>query len=615
MRMLSLFDTFEEENRTNQKNKELPDFILNDLNEFKIRLNKDKPLYIDTETEGLYTKIRLIQLYQEGMEKVFIFETKKIPLLDIYEIIRDCYVLTYNYAYDAVVISNELNLKANPFKSFDCLLLLARVALAYDLWDFSLDRVLTFILGKNPYSEAGIIKKVMQRSYHSKTLDREQLAYGAIDVLYLNELFLKCKDFLNDYTYKLDKSFLDNALSWQNNGLPVLKDVLNDYKKDLELDIHDNLENLPHLNVNSSKQVSAYLKTSNSEELTLKTLHRQGNKDAGLILKIRKDLKRLNTLKKYDFDVIKGFYSTLTKSGRVTCAGTDIEDNTSNLMQIPRDLSFIIGYKNSNNPDDFKYLIHADYSQLELRSITALVGEEVMYNTFKNGEDLHIKTASFIFNKEPNEVTKAERYLGKVCNFSLLYGAGANTFKNIITTDAGEDFVIPNDEELYHIINKWKQYYKSINTWHKEALKALELRHFENQTINGKKFITDKFNNYLSYQNQGLGAEIAKLALHYFIKLNGNNNVINFVHDAYYLRAKTLQEAEMLANSICECMVMAFFNSIQRAKIKDVPMPVSAEIGNTLKEAEEKPLKIVGIQGTYDFYLKNLNDFKNKINK
>lgn len=615
MRMLSLFDTFEEENRTNQKKKELPDFILNDLNEFKIRLNKDKPLYIDTETEGLYTKIRLIQLYQEGMEKVFIFETKKIPLLDIYEIIRDCYVLTYNYAYDAVVISNELNLKANPFKSFDCLLLLARVVLAYDLWDFSLDRVLTFILGKNPYSEAGIIKKVMQRSYHSKTLDREQLAYGAIDVLYLNELFLKCKDFLNDYTYKLDKSFLDNALSWQNNGLPVLKDVLNDYKKDLELDIHDNLENLPHLNVNSSKQVSAYLKTSNSEELTLKTLHRQGNKDAGLILKIRKDLKRLNTLKKYDFDVIKGFYSTLTKSGRVTCAGTDIEDNTSNLMQIPRDLSFIIGYKNSNNPDDFKYLIHADYSQLELRSITALVGEEVMYNTFKNGDDLHIKTASFIFNKEPNEVTKSERYLGKVCNFSLLYGAGANTFKNIITTDAGDDFVIPNDEELYHIINKWKQYYKSIDTWHKEALKALELRHFENQTINGKKFITDKFNNYLSYQNQGLGAEIAKLALHYFTKLNGNGNVINFVHDAYYLRAKTLQEAEMLANSICECMVMAFFNSIQRAKIKDVPMPVSAEIGNTLKETEEKPLKIVDIAGTYDFYLKNLNDFKNKINK
>lgn len=613
--MLNLFSNLAEENLTNPKKGVVPNFVLNDLNEFKTLLNKDKPLYVDTETESLYTKIRLIQLYQEGMEKVFIFDIYKIPLSDIYEIIKDCYILAYNYAYDAVVISNELNLKTNPFKSFDCLLLLSRIAFAYDLWEFSLDKVLTFILNRNPYSEAGIIKKVLQRSYHGRTLEREQLAYGAIDVFYLNDLFLKCKDFLNEYTYKLDKSFLNSALSWQNNGLPILKDVLHAYKQDLELSIRDSLSKLPSISVNSSKQVSAYLRTSNSDELTLKTFYRQGNEQAGLILKARKEIKRLTTLKKYDYDVIKGFYSTLTKSGRAKCAGSDVYDNTSNLMQIPRDLSFIIGYKHSENPNDFNYIIHADYSQLELRSITALVGEEVMYNTFKNGEDLHTKTASFIFNKEPNEVTKSERYLGKVCNFSLLYGAGANTFKNIIITDAGDDFIIPNDEELKHIINKWKQLYKNISIWHKEALKALELKAFENQTINGKKFLTDKFNDYLSYQNQGLGAEIAKLALHYFTKLNGNNNVINFVHDAYYLRAKTIQEAEMLANSICECMVMAFFNSIQKAKIKDVPMPVSAEIANTLKETEEKPLKIVVIEGTYDFYLKNLNDFKNKINK
>ena len=146
---------------------------------------------------------------------------------------------------------------------------------------------------------------------------------------------------------------------------------------------------------------------------------------------------------------------------------------------------------------------------------------------------------------------------------------------------------------------------QSLALVHKQAnlmFECLFLEHVQN-------------NDYLSYKNLGLGAEIAKLALHYFVKLNGNDNVINFVHDAYYLRAKTIQEAEMLANSICECMIMAFFNSIQKAKIKDVPMPVCAEIANTLKETEEQPLKIVDINGTYDFYLKNLNGFKNKINK
>ena len=50
--MLNLFSNFNEENQTNPKNNNIPNFVLNDLHEFKTLLNKDKPLYVDTETES-----------------------------------------------------------------------------------------------------------------------------------------------------------------------------------------------------------------------------------------------------------------------------------------------------------------------------------------------------------------------------------------------------------------------------------------------------------------------------------------------------------------------------------------------------------------------------------
>lgn len=84
-------------------------------------------------------------------------------------------------------------------------------------------------------------------------------------------------------------------------------------------------------------------------------------------------------------------------------------------------------------------LVIADYSQIELRVIAQLAGEERMIESFRSGEDLHYKTASLILGKPVEEVTPEERKIAKTTNFGLLYGMQAYGLMKRIQTQCGID--------------------------------------------------------------------------------------------------------------------------------------------------------------------------------
>jgi len=67
-------------------------------------------------------------------------------------------------------------------------------------------------------------------------------------------------------------------------------------------------------------------------------------------------------------------------------------------------------------------LISADYSQIELRILAFLSGDKVLMSAFKNGLDIHAITATEILGKNINEITPADRRLGKTINFGIIYG-------------------------------------------------------------------------------------------------------------------------------------------------------------------------------------------------
>jgi DNA polymerase-1 len=80
--------------------------------------------------------------------------------------------------------------------------------------------------------------------------------------------------------------------------------------------------------------------------------------------------------------------------------------------------------------DENYTLVSADYSQIELRIIAALSGEENMIQSFLNNEDIHKATASKVFDVPLEEVTREQRSHAKTVNFGIIYGVSAFGLSN-----------------------------------------------------------------------------------------------------------------------------------------------------------------------------------------
>ena len=126
------------------------------------------------------------------------------------------------------------------------------------------------------------------------------------------------------------------------------------------------------------------------------------------------------------------------KSGRVhtdymqTVAATGrLSSNNPNLQNIPIRTERGRQIRKAFIARDENYtLVSADYSQIELRIIAALCGEENMIEAFKNNEDIHKSTAAKVFNVPLEEVTKEQRSHAKTVNFGIIYGVSAFGLSN-----------------------------------------------------------------------------------------------------------------------------------------------------------------------------------------
>ena len=126
------------------------------------------------------------------------------------------------------------------------------------------------------------------------------------------------------------------------------------------------------------------------------------------------------------------------KSGRVhtdymqTVAATGrLSSNNPNLQNIPIRTERGRQIRKAFIARDENYtLVSADYSQIELRIIAALSGEENMILAFKNNEDIHRSTAAKVFNVPLEEVTKEQRSNAKTVNFGIIYGVSAFGLSN-----------------------------------------------------------------------------------------------------------------------------------------------------------------------------------------
>ncbi len=115
-------------------------------------------------------------------------------------------------------------------------------------------------------------------------------------------------------------------------------------------------------------------------------------------------------------------HSVFNQTGTTTGRLSSSEPNLQNIpvrTALGREFRKYFVAKN----DDY-ILIDADYSQIELRILAHISGDEAMINSFLSGEDIHTMTASRVFEIERSEVTSELRKRAKAVNFGILYGMG-----------------------------------------------------------------------------------------------------------------------------------------------------------------------------------------------
>jgi DNA polymerase-1 len=128
-----------------------------------------------------------------------------------------------------------------------------------------------------------------------------------------------------------------------------------------------------------------------------------------------------------------------------------LSSSNPNLQNIPIRTLFSRRIRKAFLPQEGWQLISADYSQIELRILTHLSGEEVLVNAYQRGDDVHALTARLLLEKE--EITPDERRLGKTINFGVIYGMGAQRFarETGVSQSQAKDF-----------LSKYKQRYPKV---------------------------------------------------------------------------------------------------------------------------------------------------------
>ena len=268
------------------------------------------------------------------------------------------------------------------------------------------------------------------------TLRLKQVLWPKVEELDLAGLYLEIEEPMIAVLAEIEMA----GVRIDSEALAEYAVELNKTLNDLEGDIR-RLADEPSLNVNSARQLGEVLfgklriaekpkmtktKQFSTEEEYLQTFaHKYEIVDK--ILEYRGVKKLLSTyvealpllVNPVTGKIHTSFNQAVTATGRLS-------STNPNLQNIPvRDELGRRIRKAFIPSDDEHLLLSADYSQVELRLMAHLSGDESLIAAFEHGEDVHAATAARLFGKEVAEVDSDERRKAKTANFGIIYGISA----------------------------------------------------------------------------------------------------------------------------------------------------------------------------------------------
>jgi len=247
------------------------------------------------------------------------------------------------------------------------------------------------------------------------------------------------------------------------------------------------------------------------------------------------------------------FNQTITATGRLSSTEPNLQ-NIPIRMEMGRKIRKVF----VSRSEDW-LILAADYSQIELRVLAHLSGDENLKKAFHNREDIHTRTASEVFGVKIEDVDRNMRRMAKAVNFGIIYGIS--------------DFGLARDlgitrEEARRYIDKYFERYPGVKTYMEKMVTEAREKGYVTTLLNRRRYLPDIFSSNRNIRSfgertamntpiQGSAADIIKLAMLKVdkeIKEGFKTEMVLQVHDEliFEVPKSELREAAELIKSLME---------------------------------------------------------------
>jgi DNA polymerase-1 len=364
------------------------------------------------------------------------------------------------------------------------------------------------------------------------------------------------KENLEKVAYEIEFPLVEVLEDMERTGVKIDVASLNSFSKDLQ-GMLDNFSSKIYklggetFNINSTQQLQKILfeklnlphttKTKTGYSTDARSL--ESLKGSHEIIDVIMDYRQVSKLKSTYADALPDLINH--KTGRIhttynqTIASTGrLSSIEPNLQNIPIRTDLGKEIRKAFIPHDKNHLIlSADYSQIELRIMASISGDQTLIKAFNEGDDIHRRTAALIFKIDPKDVTSDMRRKAKEVNFGILYGLGPFGLK----TRLGISQIHAKE-----IIDNYFLSFNKVKSFMDQSIKKAQKKGFA-ETLTGRRRFLKNINSNnrvvrqfeervaINMPIQGTAADMIKLAMisiyHELVKRKMKSKMVLQVHD------------------------------------------------------------------------------------
>jgi DNA polymerase-1 len=380
-------------------------------------------------------------------------------------------------------------------------------------------------------------KKTPDKIFETDTQNLSDYSCEDSDITFrLYELLRKelKKENLERVAYEIEFPLVPVLEDMERTGVKIDVQSLSAFSSDLQILIDNYTSTIFKLagdtfNINSTQQLQKILfdklhltptsKTKTGYSTDARAL--ESLKGSHEIIDVLLNYRQITKLKSTYADALPGMINKNT--GRIhttfnqTAASTGrLSSNDPNLQNIPIRTELGKEIRKAFVPRDKNYVIlSADYSQIELRIMASICGDENLTKAFNDGEDIHRRTAALVFQVEPKDVTPDMRRKAKEVNFGILYGLGPFGLKSRLGI---------TQTEAKNIIDNYFGRFKSVRKFMDDSLKNAQKKGFAETLYGRRRFLKNINSNNrvvrqfeervaINMPIQGTAADMIKLAM------------------------------------------------------------------------------------------------------